>query len=174
MAEAAASAIDARLFRSVLGQFATGITVVTCTDEQGEPHGMTANSFVSISLEPPLVLVSVDVRTRMQALLARAGRYGVSVLREDQRALSDRFAGRAGEPDVAFGWHDGVPVLDGALATLVCRVRAAHDAGDHCLHVGEVECCERRDGAPLLFHAGRYARVGANHLHEQGRTREHR
>jgi flavin reductase (DIM6/NTAB) family NADH-FMN oxidoreductase RutF len=150
------STIDPRQFRSALGRFATGVTIVT-TEQEGQAHGMTANAFASLSLDPPLVLVSVDNRAQMHRLLAASGRFGVSVLSEDQEALSNHFAGRATEgPNISFVTRHNMPVLDGALAHLVARVREAHPAGDHTLYIGQVEYLDWQDGKPLVFYAGKY------------------
>ena len=100
--------IDPTEFRRTLGRFATGVTVVSAYDEGGNPRGLTANAFMSVSLDPPLVLVSLDNRSRTKPVLERAGRYGVSVLAEEQRALSDHFAGRPQEGlEIAFEQVDG-------------------------------------------------------------------
>ncbi len=153
-------------FRRTLGRFATGVTVVT-TIHDGEIHGMTANSFTSVSLSPPLVLVSVDNRARMQGVLAKSARYGVSVLRADQRDVSAHFAGRpiAGM-DVAFEMLDGMPVVAGALAHLVCSIHDSIAAGDHTLHIGHVDAFRCQDDpeahAPLLFFGSRYATMHAS------------
>ena len=147
--------------RRTLGMFATGVTVITArTSEQ--VHGMTANAFMSVSLEPPLVLVSIDRRTRMCGLLYEGGRYGVSVLCSNQAALSDRFAGRTGEdvPEPRFELVHGTPLVGGALAHFVARVARSYWGGDHSLFLGQVEYARHHSGAPLLFHGGRYERLG--------------
>jgi flavin reductase (DIM6/NTAB) family NADH-FMN oxidoreductase RutF len=158
---ATAAPIDPRRFRAVMSRFATGVTVVT-TPHDGGVHAMTANGFLSVSLEPPLVLVSLG-RCRMAQLLPATGRYGISVLAEDQRALSRHFAGRA-DPTVApeFVWVDGLPLLAGSVAHLGCRVVDTHPAGDHTLFIGEVEHLAQSEARPLVFHSGAYAglRVG--------------
>jgi flavin reductase (DIM6/NTAB) family NADH-FMN oxidoreductase RutF len=140
-------------FRQVMGRFATGVTVVT-TIERDTVHGMTANGFLSVSLRPPLVLVSLG-RCRMNELLPRSGRYGVSVLAHDQQHFAAHFAAQkpaAVEP--AFVWHHGLPLLEGALAHLSCRVVDVHRAGDHVLWIGEVEYLYHREDEPLLFYTG--------------------
>lgn len=144
-------------FRKALGHFASGVTVIT-TVHEGIVHGMTANAFCSVSLEPPLVLVSVDNRSHMHRLLAQSKRYGASVLSKDQEALSQHFAGRSQEGlPVPFSWHEGYPLIEGSIAQLTCRVVNAHPAGDHTLYVGQVEWFEYSDErAPLLFYGGRY------------------
>jgi flavin reductase (DIM6/NTAB) family NADH-FMN oxidoreductase RutF len=150
-------------FRKACGQFATGVTVVTVRDGEGA-HGMTANSFTSVSLEPPLVLVSVDRNRRTHDLLDTGDRFAVSVLAEEHRQWSDRFAGRQGEAiqrqfaDVPHRLtDDGLPLLEGALASFVCRVVSIHPAGDHSLFVGLVEHLDyATDKSPLLFYTGGY------------------
>jgi flavin reductase (DIM6/NTAB) family NADH-FMN oxidoreductase RutF len=151
--------LDLREFRNTLGRFATGVTVVTAL-EDGKTHGMTANAFVPVSLEPPLVLVSLDNRSHMHRILSAAGWYGISVLAEDQRALSDHFAGRTTENvHIRFISRAGASLLDGAIAYFVARVVDVHPAGDHTLYVGTVQHFESRDDKPLLFYAGRYQQL---------------
>jgi len=147
--------------RRTLGMFATGVTVIT-TRSSEQVHGMTANAFMSVSLEPPLVLISVDRRTKMCGMLHEGGRYGVSVLCETQSALSDRFAGRQGEelPMPRFDLVRGTPLVDGALAHFVARVERSYWGGDHSLFLGRVEYARANEGTPLLFHGGRYERLG--------------
>lgn len=150
---------DSRELRDALGRFATGVTVVTAL-ENGKTHGMTANAFVSVSLDPPLVLVSLDNRSHMHRILPAAWRYGISVLAEDQRALSDHFAGRTTEnADIRFISRAGTALLDGAVAHFVVRVVDTHPAGDHTLYVGLVEFFECGDDKPLLFYAGKYQQL---------------
>jgi flavin reductase (DIM6/NTAB) family NADH-FMN oxidoreductase RutF len=148
--------------RRTLGMFATGVTVVT-TLKGEQVHGMTANAFMSVSLEPPLVLVSIDRRTKMCGLLHVGGHYGVSVLCESQSALSDRFAGRAqdGLPEPRFELVRETPLVDGALAHFVACVEHSYWGGDHSLFLGRVEYARQHSGAPLLFHGGRYVRTAA-------------
>jgi len=152
---------DSRLaLRKMLGLFATGVTIVT-TRVGEQVHGMTANAFMSVSLEPPLILVSIDRRTTMCRLLHEGRRYGVSILHEEQRELSDHFARRAvdGGPEPRFHLVYETPVLEGALATFVASVARSYWGGDHSLFLGQVECARYRPGAPLLFHGGRYRRL---------------
>lgn len=148
-------------FRNALGRFASGVTVVTARYEE-QTHGMTANAFVSVSLDPPLVLVSLDNRSYMHRILPRVGRYGVSVLAENQEALSNHFAGLTVEGlEIRFTMRKDIPLLEGAVAYFVVQVIDAHPAGDHSLYVGRVEHFESRDDKPLLFYAGRYQQLGA-------------
>lgn len=148
--------IDRSQLRAVMGHFATGVTVITtCTDES--VHGMTANAFMSVSMDPPLVLVSVGHRSRMHELLQKTGSYGVSVLSQEQKALSRHFAGKQIDAlEIPFAFVDEVPVIDGALAKITAQVVDAHPAGDHTLFIAEVTHVDRREGHPLVFHSGGY------------------
>jgi flavin reductase (DIM6/NTAB) family NADH-FMN oxidoreductase RutF len=150
---------DQKRFRNTLGRFATGVTVIT-TQDGDRIHGMTANAFISVSLDPPLVLLSLDNRCNMHRMLPSTGRFGVSVLAEDQEHLSTHFAGRPIEGfEASFVTREGVPVLDQALAYIVAHVVSTHPAGDHTLYIGRVDHFESRDGQPLLFYAGKYRRL---------------
>jgi flavin reductase (DIM6/NTAB) family NADH-FMN oxidoreductase RutF len=152
--------LEAAEFRRTLGMFATGVTVIT-TRVREQVHGMTANAFMSVSLRPPLILISVDRRARLNALLREGTRYGVSVLEEHQAALSDRFAGRSVADDVPepeFEVVNETPLVEGALAHLVARVVRSYWGGDHSLFLGQVEYVRYGEGTPLLFHGGRYER----------------
>jgi flavin reductase (DIM6/NTAB) family NADH-FMN oxidoreductase RutF len=151
----AAAEAAARELRQVMGRFATGVTVVSTT-HRDTIHAMTANAFLSVSLRPPLVLVSLG-RCRMSEMLPRTGRYGVSVLAADQEPLAAHFAGQRASPVAPeFVWHNDLPLLSGALAHVGCRVVDVHAAGDHVLWIGEVEHLSHRDGEPLLFYTGRF------------------
>lgn len=147
-------------FRRTLGMFATGVTVLTARVAD-QVHGMTANAFMSVSLRPPLVLVSIDRRARMGALLHEGTRFGVSVLEAHQTGLSDRFAGRVADdvPEPAFEVIHETPLVEGALAHLVARVVRSYWGGDHSLFLGQVEFARYGEGRPLLFHGGRYERL---------------
>jgi len=126
-------------------------------------HGMTANAFMSVSLRPPLVLISVDNRARMHAMLNEGKRIGISVLSETQEALSDRFAGRPGgnAPEPNFDVVRETPLVQGALAHLVARVTRSYWGGDHSLFLGHVEYAHYGKGSPLLFHGGHYEALSA-------------
>jgi flavin reductase (DIM6/NTAB) family NADH-FMN oxidoreductase RutF len=147
-------------FRRTLGMFATGVTVLT-TRVGEQVHGMTANAFMSVSLRPPLVLVSIDRRARLGALLHEGTRFGVSVLEAHQTGLSDRFAGRISDdvPEATFEIVHETPLVEGALAHLVARVVRSYWGGDHSLFLGQVEFARYGVGRPLLFHGGRYERL---------------
>ena len=154
-------------FRRALGSFATGITVITL-DSEGEVHGMTANAFASVSLDPMLVLVCVDQRARTHAHLHSKKRFGVNVLAEDHRKISEYYARPARAHDRAAEeagaqfdrTRHGTPVLHGALAYLECRLHSAQDAGDHTIFIAEVEEVVVRDGKPLLFFGSQYRKIG--------------
>jgi flavin reductase (DIM6/NTAB) family NADH-FMN oxidoreductase RutF len=154
-------------FRRAMGSFATGVTVIT-VDCEGEVHGMTANAFTSVSLDPLLVLVCVDHRAQTHTHLHARKRFGVNVLAENQRAVSEYYAlpsptlGHAeGEAGAGFDrTQHGTPVLHGALAYLECRLHTAQDAGDHTIFIAEVEDVVVREGNPLLYFRGEYRKIG--------------
>jgi flavin reductase (DIM6/NTAB) family NADH-FMN oxidoreductase RutF len=162
LGEGLADGDPAAAFRRTLGMFATGVTVIT-TRIGDQVHGMTANAFMSVSLRPPLVLVSIDRRARMCGFLHEGTRYGVNVLEASQSALSDRFAGRSAEgPEASFAIVRDTPLVEGALAHIVARVVRSYWGGDHSLFVGQVEYARYGEGTPLLFHGGRYERLGTD------------
>ncbi len=154
---------DARTLRDALGCFATGITIVTASDAAGAPVGLTANSFTSVSLDPPLLLVCIANNAGSAATLKEAEHFGVNVLQIGQQPASNRFAGRGEDRFAATPWtpgETGVPLLDGALGSFECRRHAIHDGGDHFILVGEVVRAQfepRRD--PLLYFRGKYRRL---------------
>jgi len=162
-----ATALTAREFRNALGQFATGITVVTVEREPGSVFGMTANAFTSVSLDPMLILVCVEERAKILPHLHKKQRFGVSVLKHDQRALSEYFAQAQQDTEaehrlgLRYRWTpEGVPVLNDTVVQLGCSVVAAHLAGDHTIIVGRVEDAEIQGGEPLLFFRGEYRHIG--------------
>jgi flavin reductase (DIM6/NTAB) family NADH-FMN oxidoreductase RutF len=154
-------------FRKAMGAFATGVTIIS-VDLDGEVHGMTANAFTSVSLDPKLVLVCVDHSTRTHAHLHSKKRFGINVLCEDQRAVSEYYARperthehAEAEAGARFDRTiHGTPILHGALAYFECRLQSAQDAGDHTIFIAEVEEVVVRAGDPLLFFRGRYRNVG--------------
>ncbi len=152
--------IDPHEFRQTLSRFASGVTVVS-VNHDGERRGMTASAFLSVSLTPPLILVSVDQRAHMHAVFAQSDRFGISILAAGQRAYSNHFAGRP-DPALDVVWVDldGLPMLGGAIAQLVCRKVEAHPAGDHTLYIGEVEYARYTDDDPLLYYRGQYHELG--------------
>ena len=152
----ALTAIDPRAFRTTLGRFASGVIVLTTVSEDGRVHGMTASGFVSVSLDPAIVLASVDHRTRMHGILSTADRYAVSVLREEQLDVAQHFAGKPQGIAPDFTVSDGMPVIDGALAHIVCDMHDRVAAGDHTLYLGRVTRLDNVEGSPLLFFSGSF------------------
>src|SRR3954447_21932772 len=151
--------IEPVAMRRTLGRFTTGVTVVT-TASGGDVHAMTANAFTSVSLEPPLVLVSVDHRTRMHRLLPDTRRYGVSVLASDQERVAWHFAGRPlRDPGELFEWTGEVPFVRGAIARDAWGLPAEHAAGAPTLYLGRADHPHGRPGEPLVFHAGAFGRL---------------
>jgi len=146
-----------RAFRDALGAFATGVAVITTRTPAG-PLGITANSFASLSLDPPLVLWSPARASRRFGAFADASHFAIHVLAADQAALGARFARNGEDFDLSGLRHtpEGVPLLPGCLAIFACRQEAVHDGGDHAIVVGRVEHLYHRSGAPLVFSAGRY------------------
>lgn len=147
-------------FRRALGMFATGVTIVTARDATGALVGLTANSFNSVSLDPPLVLWSLSLRAGSMPTFTRGSHYAIHILAADQVALAERFATKDIDRFAGLPWREGaggVPVLDGAVARFECFNRSQYEEGDHVIFVGEVEHCEHRvGGQPLLYHGGRY------------------
>jgi flavin reductase (DIM6/NTAB) family NADH-FMN oxidoreductase RutF len=163
--EPAQTPVAPAAYREVLGRFATGVTVVTVkSPATGDVRGMTANAFMSVSLDPPLVLVSVRRDARMHTLLNEAGRYGVSLLGERLEREARRFAGMpvaAYEPAPAFQERSGTPILREALGWLVATVVDEHEAGDHTLFIGEIVDLEAGHPSqrPLGFYRSSFAEV---------------
>ena len=150
-----------------MGCFATGVTIIT-VDLEGEVHGMTANAFASVSLDPLLVLVCVDHSTRTHAHLHAKKRFGINVLGENQQAISEYYASpertlenAEAEAGARFDrTKHGTPMLQGSLAYLECRLHSSQLAGDHTIFIAEVEDVVLRAGNPLLFFKGKYREVG--------------
>jgi len=162
------------LFRQVMRRWATGVTVATIRDGE-EVRGITLSSFTSVSLDPPLVLICVDKRAQCHDMAIRAGRFCIHILNEEQRLLSDRFAGRRpGEHSLfsdcstrSTAWD--APIIDGCLAYLDCRIAEAVDGGDHTIFVGHVENGEAAGGGdPLLFFSGRYRQIAPPSPYDAG------
>lgn len=153
---------DGAAFREVLGQFATGVAVVTATAD-GEPVGMAVNSFTSVSLDPPLVLFCAARTSTTWPSIRAAGRFAVNILAEHQEDVSRLFATRGADRFGAVDWHlgaSGAPVLDDLLAFVDCVIESEHDAGDHVIVIGRVlDLGIRAERGPLLFHGGGYGRL---------------
>lgn len=151
--------MDDRVFREAMGKFATGITIIT-TLEDGEIHGMTANAFMSVSLDPKLVLVSIGEKARMLDKIKKTGKFAVNILSADQKEYSMYFAGQIKEKrDVEFVRINRIPIIKQALANILCTVHSKHVAGDHTLFIGEVHEIIVQEGEPLLFFEGKYREI---------------
>jgi flavin reductase (DIM6/NTAB) family NADH-FMN oxidoreductase RutF len=146
-------------FRDVMGRFATGVTVVTVTSPDG-PIGLTANAVCSLSLDPLLLIVCFDNQARTLPVVRAVGRFGVNVLRADQQGLARLFASKLPESEKFAGVphtvHDGIPVIEGALAWVGCRLERLIPGGDHTIGIGAVEAAEAGHGEPLLWFRGSY------------------
>ncbi|MCS7003541.1 MAG: flavin reductase family protein [Dehalococcoidia bacterium] len=158
-------AISQDVFKAVLSRFASGVTIISAYDN-GRLAGATASAFCSLSLNPPLVLVCLDLKSNTKAIIDRTRVFGVNILQDTQRAASDLFARKVmTEEQLAKIGHTasphGMPILDDALAFLECRVYAVYPGGDHEIYVGEVLDGGIRQGRPLLYYQGKYRRMGA-------------
>ncbi len=169
-----AGPLTATDFRHALGQFATGVTIITVPriagradgDAPRQAYGMTANSFTSVSLDPFLTLVCVDQRSHLLPLLKRNSFFGVNILKEHQQAVSVYFAQADQTPEaearlgILYRWTQaGIPLLEDTLAQIVCRVVASYMAGDHTIFLGEVQSAELFPGEPLLFFRSQYRQI---------------
>ncbi len=152
-------------FRTAMSEFATGVTVITTIDEESKPHSMTANSFTSVCLEPPVVLVCVAHGTHTHGYVERNGRFGVNILGEDQQELGDYFAKRPEDRRGQVDYHYsadayGVPVLDNSMVFMSCQVIGSHVYGDHTVYLGEVQEIQRNGtDNPLLFFRSRWCNL---------------
>jgi flavin reductase (DIM6/NTAB) family NADH-FMN oxidoreductase RutF len=148
--------LDKRELRNCFGKFATGVTVVTWETDGGERSGITVNSFTSVSLDPPLVLISIDRKANAcQALKKRS--FVINILSEQQESIAWQFAGRP-QQDLNIEWEDAEigPIIKGALAQIECLPWAEYDGGDHVLYLGEVKDFQYRDGEALVFYQGKF------------------
>lgn len=154
--------IDSATFRSVLGRFASGVTVMTTRDATGRDHGMTVTAFCSVSLEPPLVLCCVEHVAVMHDVIATAPRFAVNILSESQESLSRRFAEQMDDRFDGIGYTRGITgaaLLEGILAYLECEVAARYEGGDHTIVLGRVIAAAAHDERPLLYYRGGYAQM---------------
>ena len=149
--------MDDLLFRQAMGKFTTGVTVLT-TAHEGDVHGMTANAFMSVSLDPKLVVISVGHRARFLEKVTQSQRFAVNILAEDQELMSKHFAGKP-QGEVQFASLDGLPVIEGAVAQITCDVASVYEEGDHTLFIGRVTDIKLQDKNPLLFFSGQYCEV---------------
>lgn len=158
--QAALPAFESAAFRKALGNFATGVTIVTTNDQAGEPIGVTASSFNSVSLSPPLVLWSIAKTSLSRDVFSQSGHFAIHILTAEQEALADRFAQSGADKFAQLAWKSGQlgsPILDDHAAVFECATRHQYDGGDHIIMVGEVMAFEASGEAPLLFHGGQYA-----------------
>ena len=156
-------AIEKNQLRQVMGHFATGVTIITTLTKAGQIQGLTANAFTSVSLEPPLLLISVDKKAESYPAFEESRVFTVNILADDQEALSRRFAVSGGNKFEGIAYRigaNGAPILDGALAYIECTLYAAYDGGDHSIYLGEVQQAEITEGKPLVFYRGGYRALG--------------
>ncbi|PLK50858.1 flavin reductase family protein [Uliginosibacterium sp. TH139] len=159
-----ALAFDSSTFRRTLGMFATGITVITAQAKDGSLVGLTANSFNSVSLTPPMIVWSLGNNSGVREVLEHCEYYAVNVLADDQEALSNLFASKAADRFAGVDWEPGLggaPVLAGCAAVFEVRNSLRYPGGDHVIFIGEVARCDRSEREPLLFFNGRYRKLAA-------------
>lgn len=154
--------MDKAAFRNALGTFATGVTIVTARDAEGRPVGLTANSFNSVSLDPPMVLWSLALDSASLPAFRDAPSWAVHILAAGQQEMSNRFATRGADKfeglDVANG-PEGAPLIPGCAARFGCRASFEYEGGDHAIFLGEVVDFDRSEADPLIYHGGRYGRL---------------
>jgi flavin reductase (DIM6/NTAB) family NADH-FMN oxidoreductase RutF len=156
------STLAGEQFRRACSRFATGILIATVNDAEGMPHGMTANSFTSVSLNPPLVLFCIDNSCRLLPHFQQATHFGLNVLSAEQQDLSTQFSRRGQDRFADLTWRTGrtgVPLIEATLASFECERRELITAGDHQIVLGEVVACEYHEGAPLIYYHSRYRHI---------------
>lgn len=155
--------IEKNELRRVMGHFATGVTIITTVNKEGQIHGFTANAFTSVSLEPPLLLISVDKKAESWPAFEESRIFTVNILADTQEALSRKFAVSGGNKFEGVAYRIGAnraPILEGALAFIECTLWAVYDGGDHTIFLGEIQQAEVREERPLLFFRGGYRALG--------------
>ena len=155
--------IDAHSFRRACSKFATGVTIAAVMAPDGKPHGLTVNSFASVSLAPPLVSICIDHKAKDLEFFRQSASFGISILSQQQQQISNRFAARGENRFHNIAWHagkSGAPLIDGALATFDCEVSQIVDAGDHAIFIGRVRAITDEEGRPLLYFASGYQTLG--------------
>jgi flavin reductase (DIM6/NTAB) family NADH-FMN oxidoreductase RutF len=155
--------IEKNELRQVMGHFATGVTVITTFNKAGQMHGLTANAFTSVSLEPPLLLISVDKKAESWPAFEESKVFTVNILADNQEALSRRFAVSGGNKFEGVAYRigaNGAPILEGVLTYIECTLYAAYEGGDHSIYLGEIQQAEIREGKPLVFFRGGYRALG--------------
>ena len=169
--------LDARAFRTALGMFATGVTVVATRAADGRAVGLTCNSFNSVSLAPPLVLWSLSLRSPNLPHFLKADHFAVNVLEASQRDVAARFAQSIPDKFDGMTWREGLhglPLLDAVVAQFECRTEARHYSGDHVIFIGHVLRFTARHGLPLVFHGGQYGTVTTHETPDVSVGHEHR
>jgi flavin reductase (DIM6/NTAB) family NADH-FMN oxidoreductase RutF len=154
--------IEPQELRRVMGHFATGVTVITTKDKDGTPQGLTANAFMSLSLNPSLVLISVDKGAASYACFKTGNGYTVNFLGEEQEEISKRFATKGIDKFSGVQWHpgtNGAAIIDGVIGYVECKITQCHDGGDHTIVVGEILAASATGDRPLLFFKGKYQRL---------------
>ena len=155
--------LDAKELRTMMGHFATGVTVVTTKDSNGQIFGITANAFTSVSLDPPLVLVCIDKTAQCYPCFEESGIFAVNILNQQQQEISRRFATKGIDKFEGLSWRSGssgAPLIDGAVGYVECRIVERFEGGDHTIYLAEVICGTVTSGEPLLFFRGKYHRLG--------------
>ncbi len=155
--------VDPAEFRQLCGHFATGVVVITAQDGEGTPAGMTANSFASVSLSPPLMSVNVDHAADMHSVMKKTDRFAINILASEQEAISRRFAGNLSRRFEGIGYRldeNGFILLDGVLATITCEAQASFETGDHTIFIGRIVGGGAAPGRPLLYYRGGYVTAG--------------
>ena len=153
--------VEADVFKSAMGRFASGVTVVT-TVADGERFGITVSAFSSLSLDPPLVLICIAKRAPSHEAIKNAGKFVANILSADQEEVSNKFASRAEDKFEGIAWHDGdlgLPVIEGSLGSVECVLHSSLDGGDHSIYVGRVVGAHLTDGQPLIYGQGGYRRL---------------
>jgi len=154
--------IETQELRRVMGHFATGVTVITTKDKDGTPQGLTANAFMSLSLDPPLVLISVDKGATCYACFEAGNGFTVNFLAEGQEEISKRFATKGIDKFSGLQWRpgrNGAAIIDGVIGSVECKITQCHDGGDHTIVVGEILNVSATGERPLLFFKGKYQRL---------------
>ena len=155
-------AMEAQELRRVMGHFATGVTVITTQDKNGNPNGLTANAFMSLSLSPPLVLICVDKAAQCYACFELENGFTVNFLSEHQEDVSRRFATKGIDKFAGLKWQagkNGAAIIDGVLGYVECKIAQCYDGGDHTIIVGQIVHADAKGERPLLFYKGSYQRL---------------
>lgn len=148
--------MEDRAFRNAMGKFATGVTVIT-TKADDEIRGMTANAFMSVSLNPKLITISIDNNANMLKKIQKSGKFAVNILSEQQKDISMHFAGQTNEDrEIDFDFINDVPVVKNSLVSIACSVDRSYEVGDHTLFIGSVVEFDVNEGNPLTFYSGKY------------------